>query len=182
MRRAVLSRLDQVTIVIKAAAVADYRPRVLAEQKMKRSGPITLEFEPTEDILREVVVSKRPGTLVIGFAAETENLIEHGRDKLLRKGADAIVLNDVSRPGIGFDSDRNAATFLTPKTAIELPEMTKHELIDTVRKMDEPKTRKPAPTACSVSHGRAREVGSALVLRRRRRTTAQLRHGERLLR
>ena len=64
----------------------------------------------------------------IGFAAETENLIEHGRDKLLRKGADAIVLNDVSRPGIGFDSDRNAATFLTPKTAIELPEMTKHEL------------------------------------------------------
>jgi phosphopantothenoylcysteine decarboxylase/phosphopantothenate--cysteine ligase len=128
MRRAVLSRLDQTTIVIKAAAVADYRPRVLAEQKMKRTGPITLEFEPTEDILREVVLSKRPGTLVIGFAAETENLLVHGRDKLLRKGADAIVLNDVSRPGLGFDSDRNAATFLTTKTAIELPEMTKHEL------------------------------------------------------
>jgi phosphopantothenoylcysteine decarboxylase/phosphopantothenate--cysteine ligase len=128
MRHAVLSRLDRVTIVIKAAAVADYRPKVLAEQKMKRTGPITLEFEPTEDILREVVISKRPGTLVIGFAAETENLIEHGRDKLLRKGADAIVLNDVSRPGLGFDSDRNAATFLTTKTAIELPEMTKHQL------------------------------------------------------
>jgi phosphopantothenoylcysteine decarboxylase/phosphopantothenate--cysteine ligase len=128
MRRAVLSRLDQTTIVVKAAAVADYRPRVLAEQKMKRTGPITIEFEPTEDILREVVLSKRPGTLVIGFAAETENLLEHGRSKLLRKGADAIVLNDVSRPGLGFDSDRNAATFLTPKTAIELPEMTKHEL------------------------------------------------------
>jgi phosphopantothenoylcysteine decarboxylase / phosphopantothenate---cysteine ligase len=75
-----------------------------------------------------VVSSKRPGTLVIGFAAETENLLEHGRDKLLRKGADAIVLNDVSRPGLGFDSDRNAATFLTPRTAIELPEMTKKEL------------------------------------------------------
>jgi phosphopantothenoylcysteine decarboxylase/phosphopantothenate--cysteine ligase len=128
MRRAVLSRLDQTTIVIKAAAVADYRPRVLAEQKMKRIGPITLEFEPTEDILREVVVSKRPGTLVIGFAAETENLLEHGRDKLLRKGADAIVLNDVSKPGLGFDSDRNAATFLTTRTSIELPEMTKHQL------------------------------------------------------
>jgi phosphopantothenoylcysteine decarboxylase / phosphopantothenate---cysteine ligase len=128
MRRAVLSRLDQATIVVKAAAVADYRPRVLAEQKMKRTGPITIEFEPTEDILREVVLSKRPGTLVIGFAAETENLLEQGRSKLLRKGADAIVLNDVSRPGLGFDSDRNAATFLTPKTAIELPEMTKHEL------------------------------------------------------
>ena len=128
MRDAVLSRLDRATIVIKAAAVADYRPKILAEQKMKRSGPITLEFEPTEDILREVVAAKRPGTLVIGFAAETENLLQHGRDKLLRKGADAIVLNDVSRPGIGFDSDRNAATFLTPRTSIELPEMTKHEL------------------------------------------------------
>ena len=128
MRRAVLNRLDEATIVIKAAAVADYRPRVLAEQKMKRTGPITIEFEPTADILREVVASKRPGTLVIGFAAETENLLEHGRDKLLRKGADAIVLNDVSRPGMGFDADNNAATFLTPKTAIELPAMTKHEL------------------------------------------------------
>jgi phosphopantothenoylcysteine decarboxylase/phosphopantothenate--cysteine ligase len=128
MRRAVLSHLDQSTIVIKAAAVADYRPRVLAEQKMKRTGPITLEFEPTQDILREVVASKRPGTLVIGFAAETENLIEHGRDKLLRKGADAIVLNDVSKPGLGFDSERNAATFLTTRTSIELPEMTKHQL------------------------------------------------------
>jgi phosphopantothenoylcysteine decarboxylase/phosphopantothenate--cysteine ligase len=128
MRRAVLSRLGEATIVIKAAAVADYRPKVLAEQKMKRTGPVTIEFEPTEDILREVVLSKRPETLVIGFAAETENLLEHGRDKLLRKGADAIVLNDVSHPGIGFDSDRNAATFLTTKTAIELPEMTKHEL------------------------------------------------------
>jgi phosphopantothenoylcysteine decarboxylase / phosphopantothenate---cysteine ligase len=128
MRRAVLSRLHEATIVVKAAAVADYRPKVLAEQKMKRTGPITIEFEPTEDILREVVAAKRPGTLVIGFAAETENLIEHGRDKLLRKGADAIVLNDVSRPGLGFDSDRNAATFLTPRTAIELPEMTKQAL------------------------------------------------------
>jgi phosphopantothenoylcysteine decarboxylase/phosphopantothenate--cysteine ligase len=132
MRRAVLSHLDEATIVIKAAAVADYRPKVLAEQKMKRTGPITLEFEPTEDILREVVASKRSGTLVIGFAAETENLLEHGRDKLLRKGADAIVLNDVSRPGLGFDSDRNAATFLTPRTAIELPEMTKHELANRI--------------------------------------------------
>ena len=128
MRLAVLSRLDETTIVIKAAAVADYRPKVLAEQKMKRTGPITLEFEPTQDILREVVLAKRPGTLVIGFAAETENLLEHGRGKLLRKGADAIVLNDVSRPGLGFDSDQNAATFLTPKTAIELPEMSKRDL------------------------------------------------------
>lgn len=128
MQHAVLEHLDRATIVIKAAAVSDYRPRVQAEQKLKRAGPITLELEPTEDILREVVARKRAGTLVIGFAAETENPLEHARGKLLHKGADAIVLNDVSRRGVGFDSDRNAATFLTPKTAIELPEMTKHEL------------------------------------------------------
>ncbi len=132
MRQAILARLDQATIVIKAAAVADYRPRAQAEQKLKRMGPITLEFEPTEDILREVVNRKRPGTLVIGFAAETEDPLQHGRDKLLRKGADAIVLNDVSRPGLGFDSDRNAVTFLTPGTAIELPEMSKRELADRI--------------------------------------------------
>lgn len=132
MRQAVLDRLDRATIVIKAAAVADYRARVRAEQKLKRTGPLTLELEPTEDILREVAARKRPGTLVIGFAAETENLLQQGRDKLLRKGADAIVLNDVSRPGVGFDSDRNAATFLTPNTAIEMPEMTKRELAERI--------------------------------------------------
>jgi phosphopantothenoylcysteine decarboxylase/phosphopantothenate--cysteine ligase len=128
MRDAVVSRLPEATMVIKAAAVADYRPLSMAEQKLKRSGPLTLLLEPTEDILAEVVKLRNPGTLVIGFAAETENHLVHGRDKLLRKGADAIVLNDVSREGVGFDSDRNAATFLTKQKAIELPEMSKRDL------------------------------------------------------
>lgn len=132
MRHAVLSRLDRATIVIKAAAVADYRPRVQADQKLRRNGPLHLELEPTEDILAEVVERRRPGMLVIGFAAETQDVVAHGRDKLLRKGADAIVLNDVSREGVGFDSDRNAVTFLTRDRAIELPEMTKRELADHV--------------------------------------------------
>jgi phosphopantothenoylcysteine decarboxylase/phosphopantothenate--cysteine ligase len=132
MRTAVLSRLDEATIVIKAAAVADYRPVMPAEQKLKRSGPLTLELQPTEDILAEVVRRRRDGMLVIGFAAETENAVVHARDKLLRKGADAIVLNDVSREGIGFDSDRNAVTFLTQQTAIELPEMSKREVADRI--------------------------------------------------
>lgn len=132
MRAAVLGRLDEATIVIKAAAVADYKPVIQAEQKLKRSGPLVLELQPTEDILAEVVQRRRDGMLVIGFAAETENAIVHGRDKLLRKGADAIVLNDVSRAGIGFDSDRNAATFLTRQTAIDLPEMSKRDLADRI--------------------------------------------------
>ncbi|MGC2583964.1 MAG: bifunctional phosphopantothenoylcysteine decarboxylase/phosphopantothenate--cysteine ligase CoaBC [Acidobacteriaceae bacterium] len=132
MREAVLSRLDQATIIVKAAAVADYRPRVQADQKLRRSGPLTLDLEPTQDILAEVVERRRPGMLIIGFAAETQDAVAHGRDKLLRKGADAIVLNDVSREGVGFDSDRNAVTFLTLDRAIELPEMTKRELADEI--------------------------------------------------
>lgn len=132
MRSAVLGRLDEASIVIKSAAVADYRPVVRSEQKLKRSGPITLELVPTEDILAEVVRLRRPETLVVGFAAETENVLVHGRDKLLRKGADAIVLNDVGRPGVGFDSDRNAATFLTVQTAIEFPEMAKRDLAERI--------------------------------------------------
>ncbi len=132
MREAVMNRLDQATIVVKAAAVADYRPRVQADQKLRRSGPLTLDLEPTQDILAEVVEHRRPGTLIIGFAAETEDAVAHGRDKLLRKGADAIVLNDVSREGIGFDSDRNAITFLTRDRSIEFPEMSKRELADEI--------------------------------------------------
>lgn len=130
MRQAVMSQLDEATIIVKSAAVADYRPKVQADQKMRRGGTLTMEFEPTGDILREVVERRRSGTLVIGFAAETEDVLAHGRDKLLRKGADAIVLNDVSREGVGFDSDRNAVTFLTRGRSIEMPEMRKRDLAD----------------------------------------------------
>lgn len=143
MRTAVLSRLPQASIVIKAAAVSDYRPKAPAAQKIKRNEPIQLELEPTEDILSVVAALRAPGTLVVGFAAETEDHLQHGRDKLLRKGADALVLNDVGRPGIGFDSERNAVTFLTRQTAIEMPEMSKRELADRI--LDEVRgLRRPA--------------------------------------
>ena len=143
MRAAVMSRLSEATIVIKAAAVSDYRPKTQAVQKIKRREAIQLDLEPTADILAEVAGTRQPGTLVVGFAAETEDHLQHGRDKLLRKGADALVLNDVGRPGIGFDSDRNAATFLTRHTAIELPEMSKRDLADRI--LDEVRAlRRPA--------------------------------------
>ena len=132
MRNAVMEHLPQATLVIKTAAVADFRPRVQVPQKIKRTGPLTLELEPTNDILAEVVQRRNPKTLVIGFAAETNRALEHGRGKLERKGADAIVLNDVSRDGIGFDSDRNAVTFLTASTSIDLPEMSKRALADRI--------------------------------------------------
>jgi len=132
MKRAVLDRMPEASIVIKAAAVADYRPAQVSGQKLKRTGPLTLELEPTEDILAEVVRRRRPGQLLIGFAAETENQLDNARAKLERKGADAIVLNDVSGERTGIDADLNAATFLTPTTAIELPEMTKRNLADRI--------------------------------------------------
>jgi phosphopantothenoylcysteine decarboxylase/phosphopantothenate--cysteine ligase len=132
MRAAVLSRMPDATLIIKSAAVADYRPSMVADQKLKRTGPLTVELLPTEDILAEAVRQRRPGQLIVGFAAETENGLENGRAKLLRKGVDAIVINDVSREGVGFDSDRNAATFLTMTTAIDLPEMPKRKLADRI--------------------------------------------------
>jgi phosphopantothenoylcysteine decarboxylase/phosphopantothenate--cysteine ligase len=132
MRQAVLERMMEATLVIKAAAVADYRPLSVSEQKLKRTGPLTLELAPTEDILAEVVRKRRPGQLIVGFAAETENRMENGRAKLLRKGADAIVVNDVAGDNAGIDADRNAATFLTLSTAIELPEMPKRQLADRI--------------------------------------------------
>ena len=132
MRAAVLSRMPEATLVIKSAAVADYRPSNVADQKLKRTGPMTIELLPTEDILAEVVRQRRPGQLIVGFAAETENRLENGRAKLLRKGVDAIVVNDVSREGVGFDSDLNGATFLTATTALDLPEMSKRKLADRI--------------------------------------------------
>ena len=132
MRKAVLERMGEATMIIKAAAVADYRPLNVSEQKLKRTGPLTIELAPTEDILAEVVRRRHPGQLIVGFAAETQNRMENGRAKLLRKGADAIVVNDVAGDHVGIDADRNAATFLTPSTAIELPEMPKRKLADRI--------------------------------------------------
>jgi len=131
MRQAVLQLLPKATIVIKTAAVADYRPKSVASQKIKRSGPITLELEPTADILADVSRRKQ-SQIIIGFAAETENVLENARKKLSAKLLDAIVVNDVSREGIGFDSDRNAVTIITQQDVIEIPETTKWEVAQAV--------------------------------------------------
>jgi len=132
MRNAVLARMNEATLVIKSAAVADYRPVAVSAQKLKRTGPMTLELVATEDILAEVVRRRRPGQLIVGFAAETENRMENGRAKLLSKGADAIVINDIAQEGVGIDADTNAATFLTRATSVELPEMPKRLLADRI--------------------------------------------------
>lgn len=131
MRAAVLRLLPQATIVIKTAAVSDYRPKHAAEQKIKRKGALALELEPTADILGEIV-RRKDSQIMIGFAAETENVLENARQKLASKSLDAIVVNDVSREGVGFDSDRNAVTIITRDDVIEVPETTKWEVAQRV--------------------------------------------------
>jgi phosphopantothenoylcysteine decarboxylase/phosphopantothenate--cysteine ligase len=128
MHAAVLSRLPEATVVIKAAAVADFRVRHSSVDKLHRAAPPILELEATEDITRSVVERKLPGTLVVAFAAEMGVDIRRAREKLQRKGADAVVLNDVSKPGIGFDSDRNAVTFLTGDSEIHFAEASKSDI------------------------------------------------------
>jgi phosphopantothenoylcysteine decarboxylase / phosphopantothenate---cysteine ligase len=127
MLDAMLRLLPEASIVIKAAAVSDYTVANPCEQKMKRSGKANLELEPTADIVAQVARNKT-SQIVIGFAAETENVVENARAKLESKSLDAIVVNDVSQPGIGFDSERNAVTILTAAETIAVPESTKWEV------------------------------------------------------
>jgi phosphopantothenoylcysteine decarboxylase/phosphopantothenate--cysteine ligase len=129
MSDAVLSRVGSADIVIMAAAVADYRPVQRASQKIKKQqGPLTIELESTRDILKEIG-RRADSRFVVGFAAETENLIENARKKLHGKNLDMIVANDVSGADAGFDSEFNAAVLLSRDgEPVELPRMTKREM------------------------------------------------------
>jgi phosphopantothenoylcysteine decarboxylase / phosphopantothenate---cysteine ligase len=127
MLDAVLRLLPEASIVIKTAAVADYTVATPSPQKIKRAGRMSLDLEPAPDILAEISRHKK-SQLVIGFAAETENVLDNARKKLRSKSLDAIVVNDVSREGVGFDSDRNAVTILTGSETIPVPETTKWEV------------------------------------------------------
>jgi len=128
MHAAVMNELSKATIFIGAAAVADYRPVQSARQKIKKTDrEITLRFERTKDILADVAALKRDGQLVIGFAAETENILANAREKLRRKNLDAIVANDVTREGVGFDTPTNEVTVISRdrKAPIHVPLMPK---------------------------------------------------------
>jgi phosphopantothenoylcysteine decarboxylase/phosphopantothenate--cysteine ligase len=131
MQAAALKHLSEATIVVMAAAVSDYTVKA-APQKLKRDTARTLELEPTTDILREISTRRSPGTLVIGFAAETENVLANGRAKLERKGVNAIVVNDVSSPQLGFDSENNAGSVLTKDGVVSIPPMSKTAMAERI--------------------------------------------------
>lgn len=132
MQDAVLTQLPRATLVIMAAAVADYRLANPAPHKLKKQPTLTLELIQNPDILSAIIDHRAPHTTVIGFAAETSNLLEEARRKLLTKGLDAIIANDVSTPTSGFHVDRNAGYLLTPTAEIELPASTKRVMADRI--------------------------------------------------
>ncbi len=155
MAAAVLTRLPEATVVIGAAAVADFRARHHAPVKLRREAGLTLELEPTEDIIAMAAAHRRPGALVLAFAAETEpdpvRLEASARAKLLRKGVDAIVANDVSNEGSGFDVDRNGGLFLTAAATVPLPLGTKRAMADRIldliaAQLPNPRSQTAAPT------------------------------------
>jgi len=148
MRKAVLDRLEGCTVVIKAAAVSDYRSKAVGDQKLKKSeSSCFLELERTLDILAEL--GKQKGNRVlVGFAAETENLLANAQKKLVEKNLDLIVMNDVTKPGAGFGVDTNQVKILCASGEIrDLPLTSKEEvamsiLDDVVRLLKERKISK----------------------------------------
>lgn len=142
MRVAVSKEAGAASVFMAAAAVSDYRVKERASAKIKKSeAEIELKLERTADILNEVAEARKPGQLLIGFAAETDDLVVHAREKLVGKRLDAIVANDVSREDAGFDSENNAVFILLRNNPqpIELPLMSKleiaHRILDEVVKL-----------------------------------------------
>jgi phosphopantothenoylcysteine decarboxylase/phosphopantothenate--cysteine ligase len=133
MADAVLDRYGEVDVVVMAAAVADFRPKAAAAEKIKKAaGPPELILEPTVDILAELGRKKFTQYLV-GFAAETEHIVEHAAAKMAAKRVDLMVANDVTAPGSGFEVDTNRAVLIAPDgTTRELPQMAKIELADAI--------------------------------------------------
>lgn len=147
MQAAVAQEIHTMSIFIAAAAVADYRPAQRAAEKIKKNeSTLSLNLERTPDILGEVAASRKNGLLVVGFAAETENVLQNAALKLKAKKLDAIIANDVSRDDIGFDNEMNAVTILTQDAKPrELPAMTKletaHSILDEIVRLRKSKSR-----------------------------------------
>jgi phosphopantothenoylcysteine decarboxylase/phosphopantothenate--cysteine ligase len=142
MRSAVAAEIANTTVFIAAAAVSDYRAKETARTKIKKAGAeLELKLERTPDILAEVARGRIDGQLLIGFAAETNDLLANAREKLVSKGLDAVVANDVSRKDAGFDSENNAVVILLRDNPepVELPLMSKpetaHRILDEVVKL-----------------------------------------------
>ena len=129
MYEAVTQRSSQADIIIKAAAVADYRPASVSNEKIKKSDSDTsLSLERTEDILKFLGSHKREGQFICGFSMETENMLENSKAKLKKKNVDMIVANNLKVEGAGFGTDTNIVTLITEDAVKELEIMSKEEV------------------------------------------------------
>ena len=134
MYDAVVSRSEEMDIIIKAAAVADYRPRHVAEEKVKKGdGQMVIELERTDDILADLGSRKRDGQFLCGFSMETERMIENSRKKLVRKNLDMIAANNLKVQGAGFETDTNIVTLIGKDFQEELPMMDKGQVASCIR-------------------------------------------------
>ncbi|WP_018132919.1 bifunctional phosphopantothenoylcysteine decarboxylase/phosphopantothenate--cysteine ligase CoaBC [Effusibacillus pohliae] len=134
MHRVVLDLLPQQDVVIKAAAVADYRPALAAERKIKKTGDrLTIELVRNPDILADIGTRKTDRQVIVGFAAETNDVVTNAAAKLRAKNADLIVANDVSQEGAGFGSDTNIVSLVRPDRPVrELPQMSKRDVAEAI--------------------------------------------------
>ena len=131
MAQAVKADAQEQDIIIKAAAVADYRPAVTADEKLKKKDDeMSLVLERTEDILAWLGAHRRPGQFLCGFSMETEHMLENSRAKLEKKKIDMIVANNLKQTGAGFGTDTNVVTLLTKEDTLTLPIMSKEEVAD----------------------------------------------------
>ena len=131
MANAVKSRADGQNIIIKAAAVADYRPKHTADEKIKKKDDdMSIELERTEDILGFLGAHKKEGQFLCGFSMETENMEENSRRKLQKKNLDLIVANNLKEAGAGFGTDTNVVTLISKEASIQLPIMSKEEVAE----------------------------------------------------
>ena len=130
MEEAMGTAAREADVVVMAAAVADWRPKVSADRKLH--GVPELVLEPTPDILAGLAAARRPGQVLVGFAAETEDAVQRARKKLEQKGVDLLVVNDVSAPGVGFDHDTNEVTIIGSGGATTVPLRSKRQVADAV--------------------------------------------------
>jgi phosphopantothenoylcysteine decarboxylase / phosphopantothenate---cysteine ligase len=140
-------RFDQSDVLLMAAAVADYRPAAAHDGKLKKDqagGELQLHLVRTPDVLATLAARRRPGQLLVGFAAEHgEGAVAYGRDKLARKDLDAVVVNDVGAPGIGFDAAQNEVTIVTPDSERHVPRASKAEVANAI--LDAVLSRRSSP-------------------------------------
>jgi phosphopantothenoylcysteine decarboxylase/phosphopantothenate--cysteine ligase len=136
MFQAVMQELPSATVFVGAAAVSDYRPKNIADAKIKKANQdsLTLELEKTPDILSKVSQNRHDGLVVVGFAAETNDVVDYAKSKLEKKNLDLVVANDITKNGAGFNTDTNIATILKrgDDEKIELPLMSKREMADKI--------------------------------------------------